>query len=194
MPDSPALEKLAAQSNVTAADWVSWSQDLCFLFDKRVWNSWVKSSLRLYLRRLLWWWFMTGIASKWVKEFWWMFSMERISKNCFNNSHTCGKWIILIIHSLFLFVHPLIIFADSFKWRCIFAFCFPENSIKYTLRINIRTLKMHFPWNNDLFCTLSYYLWAITSFTIIVFNSCFLYYKCLSVDAGVNKHKDVYIT
>lgn len=82
LPDSPALEKHPAQSCVTAADWVSWSQDLCFLFDRRVWNSWVKSSLRWYLRRLLWWWFMTGIAFKWMKEFCWMSFLRRTSENC----------------------------------------------------------------------------------------------------------------
>lgn len=67
--DRPALEKHPAQSSVTAADWMSWSRALCFRFDRRVWNSWVKSSLRLYLKRHLWWWLMTGIAFKWVNEF-----------------------------------------------------------------------------------------------------------------------------
>lgn len=66
--DRAALEKRPAQSSVTAADWMSWSQALCFLFDRRVWNSWVKSSLRLYLRRHLWWWLMTGIAFNWVND------------------------------------------------------------------------------------------------------------------------------
>lgn len=77
LPDSPALEKHPAQSSVTAADWMSWSSALCFRFDRRVWNSWVKSSLRLNLRRHLWWWLMTGIAFKYVKEFCWMSFLQR---------------------------------------------------------------------------------------------------------------------
>ena len=147
LPDSPALEKHPAQSCVTAADWVSWSQDLCFLFDRRVWNSWVKSSLRWYLRRLLWWWFMTGIAFKWMKEFCWMSFLRRTSENCIKDIKIWTINIIQIFFYLFDWIHWLIQVESSlFLCKC-FQTALNKIYIYITVSINVRTLEMHFPFS-----------------------------------------------
>lgn len=98
LPDSPVFEKCPAQSCVTAADWVSWSRDLCFHFDRRVWDFWVKSSLRLYLWRLLSWWLMTGSAFQWVKEFCWMSFLHCI-KHMNKKPQCCLHKLLLVFFS-----------------------------------------------------------------------------------------------
>lgn len=95
LPQSPALEKQPAQSSVTAADWMSRSWALRLCFDRGVWNSWVKSSLRLYLRRRLWWWLMTGIAFKCMKGFCWMSFLER-------TYNYRGCWEKMLLYQYFL--------------------------------------------------------------------------------------------
>lgn len=98
LPQSPALEKQPAQSSVTAADWMSPSWALRLCFDRGVWNSWVKSSLRLHLRRRLWWWLMTGIAFKCMKEFCWISFLENDIQRTYNYQ---GCWEKTLLYQYF---------------------------------------------------------------------------------------------
>lgn len=112
------LRSAQAQSCVTAADWVSWSRDLCFRFDRRVWNFWVKSSLRLYLWRLLSWWLMTGTAFQWVKEFCWTSFFHCTKHNIWTSKQYC------CLHD---FVFFCILFFCEVKFL-FFNFCFVMKS------------------------------------------------------------------